>query len=165
MAPEDKRLVVQRGNDGQFYVNQAVPFGVRPGAGICGAVLEPVRDILLASGIGPIKRWVDDIKFINCPLSDPPDPLPPTANSLALSTHTRYFQLPQVPVTFDTPHEIARTAHPIEISEAEATRLRSVGEGISVRAWTYRYTLDNVIAITDDLGVSCTSVSHLSLPN
>jgi hypothetical protein len=153
MAPKDKRLVVQRGNDGQFYVNQAVPFGVRPGAGICGAVLEPVRDILLASGVGPIRRWVDDIVFINCPLSDPPDPLPPTAN-LALSTHVRYFQLPQVSVTFDTPHEIARTAHPIEISETEASNLQSCGEGASVRAWRYRYTLDDVTAITDDLGVS-----------
>jgi len=85
-------------------------------------------------------------------LSSPSDPLSPTANP-ALSTHTRYFRLPRVLVTFDTPHEIAHTAHPIEISEDEALNLQSAGEGASVRAWKYRYTLDDVTAITDDLGV------------
>ena len=44
VAPQHKRLVVQHGNDSQFYVNQAIPFSVQPGTGICGAVLEPVQD-------------------------------------------------------------------------------------------------------------------------
>ena len=90
MAPEHKQLVVQCGNDSRFYVNQAVPFSVQPGAGICGAVLEPVHDILLANGIGPIKRWVDDMMFINCPLPNPSTPLPTTAQR-ELLTHTCYF--------------------------------------------------------------------------
>ncbi|KAF9509440.1 hypothetical protein BS47DRAFT_1396870 [Hydnum rufescens UP504] len=40
---------------------------------------QPVRDILLANGIRPIMKWVDDFKFINPPLqTSPTSSSPPT---------------------------------------------------------------------------------------
>jgi hypothetical protein len=149
-AQKDKRWLVQHSPDGLFYVNQAVQFGVRPGAGICGAVLEPVHDILLASGIGPIWRWVDDFIFLNQPVPTSPVATP-SPTTIQLSMHTQYFWLPNVTVLFDTPHAIARTAHPIKITEAKAMSLRD--EGTEVRAWKYGYTIEDITTVINNLGV------------
>ena len=126
-------------SDDAFRINHTVPFGVWPGAGICGAVLDAAKEILVAEGIGPIVKWVDDFGFLRFP-SDPNDSTP---SSLTRSTHR--FAVPDVDVNPHTPLGIALSALPTLIN-FPASAFREL-------SYTYAYTIPDIISTTEPLGL------------
>ncbi|KAE8238997.1 hypothetical protein A4X13_0g8295 [Tilletia indica] len=60
---------VVRGEDGLFYVDMCLGFGLAPATGVWGCVADGLADICRAHGIGPILKWVDDFLFLSVPLS------------------------------------------------------------------------------------------------
>ncbi|KAE8205448.1 hypothetical protein CF327_g7647, partial [Tilletia walkeri] len=60
---------VVRGEDGLFYVDMCLGFGLAPATGVWGAVADALADICRAHGLGLILKWVDDFIFFTVPLS------------------------------------------------------------------------------------------------
>jgi hypothetical protein len=93
-------------SDDAFCINHTVPFGIRPGARICGAILDAAKEFLIAEGMGPIIKWVDDFGFI-CFLLTPTDETFP-----ALMQTTLHFILSDTIVNPNTPLDIAPHCSP-----------------------------------------------------
>jgi hypothetical protein len=52
---------------GKIYVDRAVAFGLTSSAGVFGSVADMLVTIYVATGFGPIKKWVDDFLVIRLP--------------------------------------------------------------------------------------------------
>ena len=69
LHPSQWHTLVVRLSESEFAVDSATCFGFRPLGGLYGKVGNTGIDIMHASGIGPILRWVDDHLFIRIPSS------------------------------------------------------------------------------------------------
>ena len=59
--------VVRVSEADEFAINTANSRGLVSGGGVFGRVADALADILRASGIGPIIKWVDDFCFVRLP--------------------------------------------------------------------------------------------------
>jgi hypothetical protein len=57
---------------GHIYVEHCAVFGLAPSGGIQGTVADALLDVLVASGITPALKWVDDFVFFHFPLPNSP---------------------------------------------------------------------------------------------
>lgn len=48
---------------GRFFIDHCLPFGLAPAGGLWGLIADAIVAILLAHGIGPTFKWVDDFLF------------------------------------------------------------------------------------------------------
>ncbi|KAJ3491651.1 hypothetical protein NLI96_g581 [Meripilus lineatus] len=60
--------VVRISEQDSFVIDTATAFGASPNAGVFGGVADAAADLLRASGIGPISKWVDDHVFFRIPI-------------------------------------------------------------------------------------------------
>ncbi|GBE79380.1 hypothetical protein SCP_0205780 [Sparassis crispa] len=67
--PPHKAFLVIQCDAGQFYIDHVLPFGVSSGTGVQGEPMDAIVDILAAHGIGPSRKWVDDLINFRFPLS------------------------------------------------------------------------------------------------
>ncbi|OBZ78926.1 hypothetical protein A0H81_01330 [Grifola frondosa] len=72
--PAHKAFLVIQCEEGVFYIDHVVPFGITSGVGIQGEPMDAVVDVLEAHEIGPNRKWVDDLfnfRFPTAPLGVP----------------------------------------------------------------------------------------------
>lgn len=69
ILPSHKAYTVVQCEEGQFYIDHVVCFGITSGVGLQGAVMDALVDILEAFSIGPNEKWVDDLINFRYPIS------------------------------------------------------------------------------------------------
>ena len=69
LHPSQWHALVVRLSESKFAIDTSTCFGFGPSGGIYGNVGSAGADIMHATGIGPILRWVDDHLFIRIPTS------------------------------------------------------------------------------------------------
>ena len=70
LLPSHKPYTVIQCEEGQFYIDHVVCFGIASGVGLQGAVMDALVDVLEALGIGPNEKWVDDLINFRYPISE-----------------------------------------------------------------------------------------------
>ena len=70
LLPSHKPYTVVQCEEGKFYIDHVVCFGVASGVGLQGAVMDALVDVLEALGIGPNEKWVDDLINFRYPISE-----------------------------------------------------------------------------------------------
>jgi hypothetical protein len=138
-----KPFMVWQDLQGGFWINHAVMFGVTSGAGICGAALEPVCMILEAAGMGPIGCWVDDFILFTEPVTGSFSP------HQSHHPHIAHFLCSQMTISHISPLEEGHAVIPVEVVQITL----HPPPGQFVQSWTYSYSLDDVHALTAELGV------------
>ncbi|KAE8222196.1 hypothetical protein CF319_g4567 [Tilletia indica] len=59
-------------DDGHYYIDFCLGFGISPAPGAWGLAADALADILRRSGAGVVIKWVDDYLFLTIPLSELP---------------------------------------------------------------------------------------------
>ena len=68
VVPEHKPYLVIQCEDGQFFIDHVVPFGVTSGVGLQGSVMDALVACLNKLGMGPNEKWVDDLANFRYPI-------------------------------------------------------------------------------------------------
>ncbi|GBE86646.1 hypothetical protein SCP_0905260 [Sparassis crispa] len=84
--PAHKPFLVIQCDPGDFYIDHVLPFGVSSGTGVQGEPMDAIVDILEAHGIGPSRKWVDDLINFRFPIRTDP----------ASGAHEYAYSLPDI---------------------------------------------------------------------
>ena len=66
--PAHKPFLVIQYRDGEFYIDHVVCFGIASGVGLQGRVMDALVDVLDRLGMGPNRKWVDDLWNMRYPV-------------------------------------------------------------------------------------------------
>ncbi|KAJ8473727.1 hypothetical protein ONZ45_g16190 [Pleurotus djamor] len=72
ICPAHKRWYVMQAQEGDFYIQHCCPFGARPSESNSGEIANAALDIWSELGVGPTRKWCDDMVVLRAPLPGPP---------------------------------------------------------------------------------------------